>query len=253
MKVKRTGLIIAALCWSAGNADTTMSLQASNGEVATETSAGLLISGSPASAGFNAHVIMPEGVTVTSVLPGALLDASGDFQLDYRIDAQGDLFVVAYSGTDAYVEDGELLQLTLVIAAPALPGLRSISFAASNSNSSVNSRHALSNIDGSESLAHSVSPGSFLIYTASSDFDGDGLPDAWEQSAGLDPQSATGNDGADGDPDNDGFDNASEYAAGSDPNDDRSKPDTVQRRPNIAPILDILLPDVEETTPAPTE
>ena len=49
------------------------------------------------------------------------------------------------------------------------------------------------------------------------DSDQDGLPDDWETAHGLDPQSATGANGAAGDPDADGCTNAQEYAAGTDP------------------------------------
>jgi subtilisin-like proprotein convertase family protein len=51
------------------------------------------------------------------------------------------------------------------------------------------------------------------------DDDNDGLPDAWEQTNGLDPFSATGDDGATGDPDGDGFTNEQELAAETDPRD----------------------------------
>ena len=49
------------------------------------------------------------------------------------------------------------------------------------------------------------------------DSDGDGLPDSWEEAYGLDPWSASGDDGAEGDVDGDGLKNLSEYLAGTDP------------------------------------
>ena len=49
------------------------------------------------------------------------------------------------------------------------------------------------------------------------DSDGDGLPDGWEVINGLDPLSASGADGADGDPDADGSPNRSEWLAGTNP------------------------------------
>ena len=64
--------------------------------------------------------------------------------------------------------------------------------------------------DGQEALIGS-SP-------AKSDTDGDGLPDAWEVQHGLDPLSASGNDGDAGDLDGDGLDNLNEYELGTDPN-----------------------------------
>jgi hypothetical protein len=54
-------------------------------------------------------------------------------------------------------------------------------------------------------------------YPADLDTDGDGLLDRWEVDHGLNPFSATGADGADGDPDADGFTNWEEQLAGTDP------------------------------------
>jgi hypothetical protein len=49
------------------------------------------------------------------------------------------------------------------------------------------------------------------------DFDRDGLPDAWEDTFGLDTLSNLGDAGATGDPDQDGQSNLEEYIAGTDP------------------------------------
>ena len=90
--------------------------------------------------------------------------------------------------------------------------------------------------DGAEVLTHGSNPlatdtdeddiedgDEVLIYDTSpilSDTDGDGLLDGWELLYGLDPLSATGDDGADGDPDGDSLSNAAEQACGTDPLDD---------------------------------
>ena len=54
------------------------------------------------------------------------------------------------------------------------------------------------------------------------DTDGDGLPNTWEQSFGLNPNDPTGNNGASGDPDGDGLTNIGEYTAGTSPIDSQS-------------------------------
>lgn len=62
---------------------------------------------------------------------------------------------------------------------------------------------------------------------AQPDTDGDGLPDGWETDNRLDPLSAVGDDGRDGDPDRDGHPNLGEYLHGSDPQDPDTDGDTL--------------------------
>ena len=67
---------------------------------------------------------------------------------------------------------------------------------------------------GNSVLALNVTKSFTLIATfqlLSEDSDGDGLPDNWEDTVGLDPFSAAAPNGAGHDPDNDGLDNLTEY------------------------------------------
>jgi len=68
-------------------------------------------------------------------------------------------------------------------------------------------------------IACSPTPGS---RNCVNDADGDGLPDDWELANGLNPYSADGDDGANGNPDGDAFSNLQEYLAGTDPHNAQS-------------------------------
>ena len=65
---------------------------------------------------------------------------------------------------------------------------------------------------------------------ADPDTDRDGLPDGWEVQYHLNPISALGPDGADGDPDEDGVVNRDELAGGTDPNNFASPPPSLVAR-----------------------
>jgi hypothetical protein len=61
-----------------------------------------------------------------------------------------------------------------------------------------------------------------IVEVGTDDTDGDGLPDWWESAHGLDPTSASGINGRDGDFDGDGWTNIEEYINSTDPADDTS-------------------------------
>jgi hypothetical protein len=88
----------------------------------------------------------------------------------------------------------------------------------SNSQVRVFDTSGVGRLSGSGTNSISVEP--VLVQLSEGvDTDGDGLLDEWELAHNLDPHSATGNFGADGDPDHDGFKNSSEQFAGTDPHD----------------------------------
>jgi hypothetical protein len=61
-----------------------------------------------------------------------------------------------------------------------------------------------------------------IVDVGTDDADGDGLPDWWESAHGLDPTSASGINGRNGDFDHDGWTNIEEYVYSTDPADDSS-------------------------------
>jgi hypothetical protein len=61
-----------------------------------------------------------------------------------------------------------------------------------------------------------------IVDVGTDDADGDGLPDWWEIAHGLDPTSASGINGRNGDFDHDGWTNIEEYINSTDPADDSS-------------------------------
>ena len=103
------------------------------------------------------------------------------------------------------------MRLNLNVASNAVSGTYPISFVTSNSHTQVNAQHALSNVDGTESLAHTVSNGWITIDI---DDDGDGMGDGWESNH----FGSTTNANVGTDHDGDGVMDYEEFPNGTDPN-----------------------------------
>ena len=222
----RVAALAALIClaWPlAASAQITLILDAPHGLQGTVIEGGLFIETDTPVAGVNAEIILPPGVLADDVQKGALLIPPGDWQLAFAANGQN-LRVIAWSATQTFTGEGEVIKLLLALD-PALQGLQDLEFASVNPDPLVNSRHAVANADGSVSLPHGVMDGSFLAYSSTSDFDMDGMPDAWEVDNGLDPLA----DNATQDADGDGYTDLEEYLAGTDPNDPFSNPEILFR------------------------
>lgn len=164
----------------------------------------LLSAGPEAYAGFNAEVVLPEGVTVTGVSRGGLL-TDGAFFTDYYTSSDGGnnaTAVIAYSGRDTFAaSSGVLLRMNLQIDRNAAPGTHPTAF--------VNARQAMSNADG-----HSVPPATVDgSITVDVDEDGDGIGDSWEKQHFESTDLAN----ASSDSDDDGLTDLQEFENGTNP------------------------------------
>ena len=139
----------------------TLRLVSTGGAVNSQTSASLTIENGSSSSGFNAEIVLPNGVSLVEVAKGSLL-ATGQFDLKYVVTNQN-LRVIVYSTTDTIGANGELLKLKLQISPNAPLGLQKLAFANTNTNPLINAKNALSSTDGLVSMPHNVQDGPFLI------------------------------------------------------------------------------------------
>ncbi len=225
-------LQISTLQRSAQAAQPVLSLNSTTIKAGDTGSLELSISGDDAGtyAGVNARILLPAGVSVTEVSGGGGLP-SENFTVDHATSSTNgtnEVTVIAYSRSSTFKGDRRvLLSVNLQVAANVAQGTYDAKFAASNSNLLINSRHALSNSDGSTSVAHSIQSGSLIVSSSGGiDTDGDGIPDSidpdddndgmddkFEEKFGLNPLV----DDSGGDLDGDGISNLDEYKQGKDP------------------------------------
>lgn len=131
--------------------------------------------------GFNAKITMPDGITITDLSAGDLLDSS--FHIEYHTSADADtnyVNILVYSKTSTFTDNGSLVNLSLSVSGETLPGDHAISFATVDPGV-LNAAHALSNADGLISVDHSIDNGTITVLVASppdtdaaKDGDGDG-------------------------------------------------------------------------------
>ncbi len=131
--------------------------------------------------GFNARLEYPSCMAVTNVAAGSLLGDS--FVIDSVAATDGattNLALIAYSGTETFSTDGDLLSLTFQVGADCATGQHIVSFATVNAEPLVNTKHAISNQDGTVSVSHLVTNGGITIMETDNDTDNDGMNDDWE-------------------------------------------------------------------------
>jgi len=169
-------------------------------------------------AGVNARILLPDGLSVTSVERGGLL--SNNFTLDslpFSGPNGNGIAIITYSSSETFSGSaGTLLSLNLKAASNMAIDSYDINFAADDSNL-IKSEHAVSNDLGSISLSHTIRNGTLTVETnggSDVDSDGDGMPDVWELENGLDPNDPTD---ANNDPNGNGCDNLCEYNNNTDP------------------------------------
>lgn len=208
-------LITALLTTGTALANPVLSLHADHGLIGGEFRAQVSIAPEAltSTGGFNGNISLPTSMTVTEAKWGSAVNPT-EWALQY-VQKGSDFRFITYSTSANETVSGELLQLLIHIDDSETPGIRQLNFASSNPDPHVNSRHAISNVDGSLSLPHVVSDTSFLIYNMTSDHDGDGMSDYFESRYGLDPF----NNDANLDSDGDGYTNLDEYNRKSDPTD----------------------------------
>jgi len=208
-------LVTILLASRMATAEPVLSLKAGNGLIGGDFSASVSVAPDAltSTGGFNGSVQLPAGMEVTAATWGSAVNPT-EWVLQYAQQDSNFRFVT-YSTSANTTVSGELLKFTVHIDASETPGIRQMTFAATNPDPRVNSRHAITNVDGSLSLAHTTTDASFLIYNMTSDHDGDGMSDYYESRYGLDPFVNDANIDSDGD----GYTNLQEYQRNSNPND----------------------------------
>jgi len=219
-KLVKQALLSASIQLAASavaHAETVMQIVANHVQQGSTLSVVVRASSDVPLAGINGEILIPPGLSLTTVEAGALLQPP-DFKLAYQA-VPGSLRFISWSPTESFRDPGTTLVLHMS-ASQTVTGLVEIAFSEVNPVAFVNSRHAASDATGETSLAHSAISGYSLIYSDTSDFDGDKLPDAWEVRYGLDP--LTDNTGLDSD--GDGVSDLDEFLAGTDPSNPASRP-----------------------------
>lgn len=134
--------------------------------------------------GINAQLKFPPHVNVVGVSPGSSLGSSFTFDWEKISDASvNGVTLVAYSGSESFSQNTLILYIGLKVDDSCATGSYDIVFISKNINPTINARHAISNVDGSQSLVHQTLSGTLTVTAVAqgvTDNDGDGIDDAWE-------------------------------------------------------------------------
>jgi len=124
-----------------------------------------LVGGTQEYAGVNAQIVLPIGFSVSKVNRGNLL--SENFFINWKVfDLEDSKYVtvIAYSNIDLITSsNGVIFEIIIKANDNICPQKIPTPFINKNINTKVNTNHAISNTDGSESVLHHIEPGSIRI------------------------------------------------------------------------------------------
>ncbi len=163
--------------------------------------------------GLNAKLMLPNGLQVTGISKGSLINGK-NFTLDGHFDDANNTYsFVGFSLTDTFAGNGTFVRLSVSVD-ESLVGDHPVTFNLTIEN--LVNPLALALIPTTNDPVNASVPGATNKTVAmKSDYDGDGMPNVWELQYGLDPYDIS--DGGE-DKDQDGLSNLGEFYAGLKPN-----------------------------------
>ncbi len=132
--------------------------------------------------GINADIILPSCITPLGVYPSeSLSDNFFVHSVPFSKLGVNGIKLIVYSATESFTNNTTLANIVIQVADNCSTQIYPITFAGSNSDESINIKHAIAS-PGSVSVSHSIADATLTVtaYTPDLDSDNDGMDDDWE-------------------------------------------------------------------------